>query len=31
MKFMLTMSCPKTGYDVFGAMPKKDIQENIAF
>jgi hypothetical protein len=25
------MNCPKTGYDTFGAWPKKDIQANIGF
>ena len=25
------MHCPKTGYDTFGAWPKKDIQAHIAF
>ena len=31
MKYILMMNCPKTGYDTFGAWPKKDIQANIAF
>ena len=31
MKYILMMTCPKTGYDTFGAWPKKDIQEHIAF
>jgi hypothetical protein len=31
MKYILMMNCPKTGYDTFGAMHKKDIQANIAF
>jgi hypothetical protein len=31
MKYILMMNCPKTGYDSFGAWPKKDIQEHIAF
>ena len=31
MKYILMMNCPKTGYDTFGAMPKKDIQAHIAF
>jgi hypothetical protein len=31
MKFILMMNCPKTGYDTFGAGPKKDLQANIAF
>lgn len=31
MKYILMMHCPKNGYDAFGAMPKKDIQANIAF
>jgi hypothetical protein len=31
MKYILMMNCPKTGYDAFGAWPKKDIQANIAF
>jgi len=25
------MNCPKTGYDTFGAWPKKDIQAHITF
>ena len=31
MKYILMMTCPKTGYDTFGALPKKDIQAHIAF
>jgi len=31
MKYMLMMNCPKSGYESFGAMPKKDIQAHIAF
>jgi hypothetical protein len=31
MKYILMMNCPKTGYDTFGAWPKKDIQANIGF
>ena len=31
MKYILMMTCPKTGYDTFGAWPKKDIQAHIAF
>jgi len=31
MKYILMMHCPKTGYDTFGAWPKKDIQAHIAF
>jgi len=31
MKYILMMNCPKTGYDSFGAWPKKDIQSHIAF
>ncbi len=31
MKYMLMMNCLKTGYDTFGAIPKKDIQAHIAF
>jgi hypothetical protein len=31
MKYILMMNCPRTGYDTFGAMPKKDIQAHIAF
>ena len=31
MKYILMMNCPKTGYDSFGAWPKKDIQAHIAF
>jgi hypothetical protein len=31
MKYILMMNCPKTGYDTFGAWPKKDIQAHIEF
>jgi hypothetical protein len=31
MKYIMMMHCPKTGYDSFGAWPKKDIQAHIAF
>src|SRR5579864_9084333 len=31
VKYILMMNCPKTGYDSFGAWPKKDIQSHIAF
>jgi hypothetical protein len=31
MKYILMMNCPKTGYETFGAWPKKDIQAHIAF
>jgi len=31
MKYILMMHCPNTGYDVFGAWPKKDIQAHIGF
>ena len=31
MKYILMMNCPKTGYDTFGAWPKKDIQAHIGF
>ena len=31
MKYILMMTCPKTGYDTFGAWPKKDIQAHIKF
>jgi hypothetical protein len=31
MKYILMMNCPKTGYDTFGAWPKKDIQAHLAF
>lgn len=31
MKYILMMNCPKTGYESFGSMPKKDIQAHIAF
>jgi len=31
MKYILMMNCPRTGYDTFGAMPKKDMQAHIAF
>ena len=31
MKYILMMHCPKTGYDTFGAWPKKDIEAHIAF
>jgi hypothetical protein len=31
MKYILMMNCPKTGYEQFGAWPKKDIEVHIAF
>jgi hypothetical protein len=31
MKYILMMNCPRTGYDTFGAMPKKDVQAHIGF
>lgn len=31
MKYMLMMNCPKTGYESFGAWPRKDIQAHIAY
>jgi len=31
MKYMLMMNCPKTGYESFGSLPKKDLQDHIAF
>ncbi len=31
MKYILMMNCPKTGYDTFSSIPKKDIQAHIAF
>lgn len=31
MKYILMMNCPKTGYDTFGAWPKKDLQAHFAF
>jgi hypothetical protein len=31
MKYILMMNCPKTGYDTFGAWPKKDLQAHLAF
>ena len=31
MKYILMMHCPKTGYETFGALPKKDLQAHIAF
>ena len=31
MKYILMMNCPKTGYETFGAWPKKDIEAHIAF
>ena len=31
MKYILMMHCPRTGYETFGAMPKKDLQAHIAF
>jgi hypothetical protein len=31
MKYILMMHCPKTGYDTFGAWPKKDLQAHIGF
>src|SRR5260221_4014118 len=31
MKYILMMNCPKSGYDTFGAWPKKDLQAHIGF
>ena len=31
MKYILMMNCPKTGYETFGAWPKKDLQTHIGF
>jgi hypothetical protein len=31
MKYILMMHCPKTGYDSFGAWPKKAMEAHIAF
>ena len=31
MKYILMMHCPKTGYETFGAWPKKDLQAHIGF
>ena len=31
MKYILMMNCPRTGYDWFASLPKKDIQAHIAF
>jgi hypothetical protein len=31
MKYILMMNAPRTGYDTFGAWPKKDIQAHIGF
>ena len=31
MKYILMMNCPRTGYDTFGAWPKKDIEAHIGF
>jgi len=31
MKYILMMNCPKNGYELFGAWPKKDIQAHIEF
>ena len=31
MKYILMMHCPRTGYDTFGAWPKKDIEAHMAF
>jgi len=31
MKYIMMMHCPKTGYETFGAMPKKDIEAHIGF
>lgn len=31
MKYILMMNCPRTGYETFGAWPKKDLQAHIAF
>jgi hypothetical protein len=31
MKFMLMMNCPKTGYESFGSLPKKGLQDHSGF
>jgi len=31
MKYILMMNCPRSGYQSFGAWPRKDIQAHIAF
>jgi hypothetical protein len=31
MKYILMMHCPRTGYDSFGAWPKKAMEAHIAF
>jgi hypothetical protein len=31
MKYILMMNVPRTAYETFGAMPKKDIQAHLAF
>ena len=31
MKYILMMTCPKTGYATFGAMPVADLQAHIRF
>ena len=31
MKYILMMNCPKTGYDTFGAWPRKDLEAHIGF
>jgi len=31
MKYILMMHCPKTGYEMFGALPKEVIRAHIAF
>ena len=31
MKYIMMMHCPKTGYESFGAWPKKDIEAHMNF
>ncbi len=31
MKYMLMMTCPKSGYETFGAWPQEDLQAHIRF
>ncbi len=31
MKYILMMNCPRKGYELMGAWPKKAVQDHIAF
>ena len=31
MKYILMMNCPKNGYEIFGTLPKKDLQAHVAY